>query len=124
MHFNSCSKYFLKIRSPEIYKLPIHYYLLIKINCMRKSFQSGSLLQNYLSKKNLIKQPYFGQIIFIAAFCFVANCGQAQIIAGWNFWNDGVIVTKSASVFDPNLVSPVDLTRGVGAPASVGLDIL
>jgi hypothetical protein len=89
---------------------------------MRKSFQPGSLLQNHLSKKNLIKQPYFRQIIFIAAFCFVANCGQAQIIAGWNFWGDPIDTTKAASVFDPNILSPIDLTRGVGATATAGGD--
>lgn len=85
----------------------------------------AGLLLPILSKKNwkqnLVKQYYLREIMLVTAFCFVANCGQGQVIAAWNFFNDNIVATKTASVFDPNLVSPIDLTRGVGAPASVGL---
>lgn len=89
---------------------------------MRKLLQVGRLLQGFLLKRNLIKPYYFRQTMFVIGFCFVTNIGWGQVIAGWNFFLDNIVETKAASTFDPNLVSPIDLTRGVGAPASVGGD--
>ena len=87
---------------------------------MGNFFKSDSIFQNYFS--NNPSKNFLNHIIFVIGSCLTVNAAEAQVIAGWNFWGDNIVLTKTASVFDPNLVSPVDLTRGPDAPASVGGD--
>jgi hypothetical protein len=88
---------------------------------MGKLLKSQSIFQIDSIKKNP-SSNFFSHFLFVISLCFSSDIGEAQVIAGWNFWGDNIVVTKAASVFDPNLVSPIDLTRGPDAPASVGGD--
>ncbi len=66
---------------------------------MIKLFQSISLSQKFLFKRNSTKQFYFKQIMFVTGFCFVANFGRGQVIA-WDFDGGG---TDAASITSPNV---------------------
>jgi hypothetical protein len=88
---------------------------------MGNLLKSQSILQSDSIKKNP-KSNFFNHLLFVISLCFSSDIAEAQIIAGWNFWGDNIVEIKTASVFDPNLVSPIDLARGAGADASVGLD--
>ncbi len=88
---------------------------------MENIFKSKCILQIDSIKKNP-SSNFFSYLLFVISLCFSSDIGEAQVIAGWNFWGDNIVVTKTATVFDPNLVYPIDLTRGPDAPASVGGD--
>ncbi|MGN6543102.1 MAG: hypothetical protein ACTHKY_19995 [Ginsengibacter sp.] len=87
---------------------------------MGNLFKSEAIFQ-----KGIIKNPskkFLAYIIITVGSCLTEIGSEAQTIAGWNFWNDNFLVTKTATTANPDLVSPIDLTRGPNAPASTGAD--
>jgi len=87
---------------------------------MGNLFKSEGIFREYF-----IKNParnILAHIIFTVGSCLSGNCTDGQTIAGWNFFNRDIFETKAATTFNPNLIPPIDLTRGPSAPASVGAD--
>jgi hypothetical protein len=87
---------------------------------MGNLFKSEGIFQ-----KGIIKNPsknFLAHIIFAVGSCLTGSSTEAQTIAGWNFWNDNILVTKTATTANADLLSPIDLTRGPNAPASTGAD--
>ena len=79
----------------------------------------ASSFKGFLSNKTF-QQSRLKKIFFSGLFYFIGNAGFSQDIAGWNFWGKNGDAILEATAFDPNLVSPINLTRGVGASPSTG----
>lgn len=88
---------------------------------MGNLFKSEGIFQNHFIK-NPSKKKFLAHIIFAIGSCMTGSSTEAQSIVSWNFWGDNIIATKTATSANSNLVSPIELTRGPDAPASVGGD--
>ena len=80
-----------------------------------------SSFKGFLSNKSF-KQSRLKKIFFSGLFYFIGNVGFGQDIAGWNFFGRSQDETLAATAFDPNLASPINLTRGMGAGSSSALN--
>lgn len=87
---------------------------------MGNLFKAEGIFQNHFIKN--ASKNFLAHIIFAVGSCMTGSSTEAQSIVSWNFWGDNIIATKTATSTNSNLVSPIELTRGPDAFASVGGD--